>query len=99
MQIDVSPFWLVFGLLGNAAFATRWLLQWYASERAARSVMPVGFWYLSVAGAVILLTYAIHRQDPVFILASLPNTLVYVRNIALNRRRDATPGTQGGSGG
>ena len=89
MQFDVSPFWLAFGLLGNAAFATRWLVQWYASERAEKSVMPMLFWYLSVAGALILLTYAVHRRDPVFVLASLPNCLIYIRNIVLIRARDS----------
>ena len=49
------------------------------------------FWYLSVAGALILLTYALHRRDPVFILASLPNSLIYVRNIVLIRRKGEAP--------
>ncbi len=91
MQLDVSPFWLAFGLLGNATFATRWLVQWYVSERAAKSVIPMLFWYLSVAGSVILLIYALHRRDPVFVLASLPNSLIYVRNIVLMRRKGAAP--------
>ena len=63
----------------------------WASERAAKSVIPNLFWYLSVAGALILLTYAVHRRDPVFILASLPNSLIYIRNIVLIRREGDVP--------
>jgi len=80
--------WIAFGLVGNAAFALRFLVQWIASERAERSVVPVVFWYLSIVGSVILLVYAIHRRDPIFTLAYLPNTFIYVRNIALLRREE-----------
>ncbi len=74
------------GLLGNAAFATRFLLQWVASERAGESVVPIAFWYLSIVGSLILLVYAIHLRNPVFTLAYLPNALIYARNIALQRK-------------
>ncbi len=92
MEWTAPQLWIAFGLLGNAAFASRWLVQWYVSERAAESVMPMTFWYLSVAGALILLTYAVYRRDPVFILACLPNTLVYMRNIVLVRRKNPATG-------
>ncbi len=81
--------WLAFGLLGNVAFGLRFLVQWVASERAGRSVVPVSFWYLSIAGSLILLAYAIHRRDPVFALANLPNSFVYARNLVLVRREEA----------
>jgi lipid-A-disaccharide synthase-like uncharacterized protein len=85
-----TPFWIAFGLLGNAAFGTRFLVQWIASERAGRSVVPAVFWYLSLVGAVVLLVYAIHRRDPIFTLAYLPNGFIYVRNLVLlQRRREA----------
>lgn len=87
MDWNDSPWWLAFGLLGNAAFASRFLLQWLASERAGESVVPVLFWYLSIAGSLILLVYAIHLQNLVFTLAYLPNAAVYWRNIALIRRK------------
>ncbi|MGH0037672.1 MAG: lipid-A-disaccharide synthase N-terminal domain-containing protein [Myxococcota bacterium] len=87
MNWDDSPWWLAFGLLGNAAFASRFLLQWLASERAGESVVPVLFWYLSIAGSLILLIYAIHLQNLVFTLAYLPNAAVYWRNLALIRRK------------
>lgn len=84
-----TPLWIAFGLLGNAAFGSRFLLQWVASERAGRSIVPEAFWWLSIAGSAILLVYAIHRRDPIFTIAYLPNTLVYVRNLVLLRRERA----------
>lgn len=86
---DVS-LWLVVGFAGNAIFFSRFLVQWIASERAGRSFVPVAFWWLSIAGSLVLLMYAIHRRDPVFTLAFLPNCVVYVRNLMLIRkeRRD-----------
>ncbi|HEY8494652.1 MAG TPA: lipid-A-disaccharide synthase N-terminal domain-containing protein [Myxococcota bacterium] len=85
-----SPLWLAIGLTGNAAFFARFLVQWIASERAGRSYVPAVFWYLSIAGSLILLAYAIHRRDPVFTLAFLPNCVVYVRNLVLLRRTGAS---------
>jgi lipid-A-disaccharide synthase-like uncharacterized protein len=81
-----SGFWIAVGLVGNAAFALRFIVQWIASERARRSVVPASFWYLSLVGAAILLAYAIHRRDPIFTLAYLPNGFIYVRNLYLMRR-------------
>ena len=78
--------WLAFGLLGNVLFFSRFLVQWIASERAGASVVPVAFWWLSIAGSLVLLVYAIHLGDPVFVLAYLPNALVYGRNLVLLRR-------------
>lgn len=87
MDWSDSPYWLAFGLLGNACFFSRFLLQWIASERAGESIVPMAFWYLSLVGSVILLVYALRKQDPIFILAYLPNAAVYLRNIALVRRK------------
>ena len=86
MDWGESAFWIGVGLLGNAAFALRFLVQWIASERAQRSVVPVSFWYLSLVGAAVLLCYAIHRRDPIFVLAYLPNGFIYARNLYLTRR-------------
>lgn len=89
-----TPFWLAFGLLGNAAFASRFLVQWIASERAGESVVPKAFWYLSILGSLILLCYALHMKNLVFTLAYLPNCVVYVRNLVLIRRKElAAAGT------
>ena len=69
--------WVVVGLLGQALFSMRFLIQWIMSERAKRSVMPVAFWYFSLAGGVVLLTYAIYRRDPVFMLGQSMGLVVY----------------------
>lgn len=60
--------WLIIGFAGRAVFTGRFVLQWLYSELKRRSVIPVGFWYLSMLGSALLLTYAIYRQDPVFII-------------------------------
>jgi lipid-A-disaccharide synthase-like uncharacterized protein len=81
-----DPLWLAVGLLGNAFFFSRFLIQWLASERAGRSIVPPLFWHLSLIGSALLLGYALHRRDPIFVLAYLPNGFVYLRNLALLRR-------------
>lgn len=78
--------WLVIGFLGQATFSLRFLVQWWRSERAGRSVVPLAFWYLSLTGGLLLLFYAIHRQDPVFILGQVAGVFVYLRNLHLIRR-------------
>jgi lipid-A-disaccharide synthase-like uncharacterized protein len=94
---DTYP-WLAVGLAGQAAFFSRFLVQWVASERAGQSYIPMSFWYLSLVGSLILLVYAIHRAEPVFLLGQLPNAFVYVRNIMLVRRsgQEGSP-TAGGA--
>lgn len=77
--------WVVFGLAGQLLFTARFLVQWLASERAKRSVVPVAFWYFSIGGGLILLTYAIYRADPVFILGQSMGVVIYVRNLWLIR--------------
>ena len=84
-------FWLIFGFIGQAMFTMRFLLQWMASEKKKESVIPVSFWYFSLGGGLILLAYAIHRMDPVFILAYLPGNLIYVRNLYFIRKRKNSP--------
>jgi lipid-A-disaccharide synthase-like uncharacterized protein len=84
--IDLSDPWLWFGLCGNVAFFSRFLVQWIASERAGDSVIPMAFWHLSIVGSLVMLVYAIHKRDPVFMLAYLPNAFVYVRNLMLIKK-------------
>jgi lipid-A-disaccharide synthase-like uncharacterized protein len=74
-------FWLILGFIGQAMFTMRFLIQWIASEKKKESVIPVSFWYFSLAGGLIVLFYAIHRMDPVFILAYLPGNFIYLRNL------------------
>ena len=78
--------WLGVGLLGQAFFSARFLVQWIASERRQQSVVPVHFWYFSIGGGLTLLAYAIYRLDPVFILGQGAGLLVYARNLYFLRR-------------
>lgn len=78
--------WVLVGLGGQLMFSARFLVQWLASEKARKSVMPVAFWWFSLAGGVILLSYAIYRRDPVFILGQSMGLAIYLRNLVLIRR-------------
>jgi lipid-A-disaccharide synthase-like uncharacterized protein len=81
--------WVVIGFLGQAFFSARFVVQWLASERARRSVVPLAFWFLSLGGGATLLAYAIYRQDPVFIAGQGTGLLIYLRNLMLIRRAAA----------
>ena len=82
MNILASPMGLL-GLLGQGRFFSRFLVQWLASEKTGKSVVPVSFWYLSIGGGGLLLFYAIWRKDPVIILGQLVGLFVYIRNLML----------------
>lgn len=88
----MTSVWIAIGLLGQAAFSGRFLVQWIASERAGRSVVPVHFWILSLVGGSLLLAYALFRRDPVFILGQGANLVIYLRNLHLIRREAASAG-------
>jgi lipid-A-disaccharide synthase-like uncharacterized protein len=83
MKLDSETLWLVLGFAGQVVFTGRFVLQWLYSEYKKRSVIPVGFWYLSMLGSALLLIYAIYRQDPVFIAGQAFGLLVYLRNLQL----------------
>lgn len=83
-------FFAVIGFVGQGLFSMRFIIQWIASERAGKSVIPFSFWIFSLGGSVLLLTYAIYRKDPVFILGQAPNVLIYSRNIYLLKKGKAT---------
>lgn len=78
--------WVVLGLSAQLAFSMRFIVQWIASERAGRSYVPLAFWYLSIVGGTMLLSYAIYRQDVVFILGQSMGVIVYSRNLVLIHR-------------
>lgn len=78
--------WVLFGFLAQFVFFLRFLIQWLASEKEKKSVIPIAFWYLSIAGSLMLLVYSIKRGDIVFITASVLNTAIYLRNIVLIRK-------------
>ena len=83
--------WMLVGFIGQAFFFGRFFVQWLASERKKTSVVPTQFWYLSVAGGLVLLAYAIHRRDPVITVGQATGLFVYARNLYFIHRR--TPAT------
>jgi lipid-A-disaccharide synthase-like uncharacterized protein len=96
MNLPTTPL-LIFGFAGQALFSARFIVQWVASEARKQSVIPLAFWYFSLAGGVFLLIYAILRHDPVFILGQAAGLVVYIRNLVLifrqraRSRAEATP--------
>lgn len=78
-----TALWITIGLAGQALFSARFIIQWLASEKARRSVVPKAFWYFSLTGSAVLLAYAIHRVDPVFILGQAAGFAIYLRNLWL----------------
>ena len=86
--------WLILGFSGQVCFFMRFLVQWIVSERKKRSVIPIYFWYLSLAGGLTLLIYAIHIKDPVFIVGQSTGAFIYIRNLMLiyrEKRRGGAP--------
>jgi lipid-A-disaccharide synthase-like uncharacterized protein len=79
--MTTDQLWLSIGFLGQAFFSARFFVQWVASERQRKSVVPRLFWYFSLGGGMTLLAYAIHRRDPVFIIGQAAGLLVYARNL------------------
>lgn len=77
--------WILLGFFAQAMFTMRFVVQWLASEKAKRSVIPVAFWFFSIAGGSLLFIYAIQRQDPVFIAGQGLGLLIYTRNLMLIR--------------
>ncbi len=83
--LTVNNIWFAVGFLGQFLFSMRFIIQWLKSEYQKKSVIPLEFWYFSIFGGLVLLTYAIHRRDPVFILGQGLGLFVYVRNLYLIR--------------
>src|ERR1700731_4798730 len=78
---------MVLGFIGNALFSMRFLVQWLASERQGESVIPISFWYWSIGGSILMFFYFLFRRDPVGVIAYLPNSIIYIRNLMLIRKR------------
>jgi len=85
--------WVLLGFAAQALFTMRFLVQWIASERAGRSVMPMAFWLFSIGGGLLLLIYALYRRDPVFIAGQAFGVFVYLRNLyfVMRERRGEAP--------
>jgi len=83
---NIPTSWLVLGLTGQFLFSMRFFIQWIYSEKHKRSIIPHAFWYFSLAGGLTLLTYAILRKDPVFILGQGLGLFIYIRNLMLIKK-------------
>ena len=82
----MDRFFMIFGFIGQAMFSGRFLIQWIASEKKQKSVIPNLFWTLSILGSLMLLIYAIYRKDPVIILGQAFGLIVYIRNLMIIRK-------------
>ncbi len=89
-MMSAETFWLALGFVAQALFSARFLVQWIASERVGRSVIPLAFWFFSMGGGALLLAYAIYRLDPVFIVGQAAGLVVYSRNLLLIFRERAS---------
>ena len=95
----MQSFWMIIGFSGQALFGSRFLVQWIVSEKRHQSTIPLAFWYLSLIGSLLLLSYAIQRKDPVFILGQSFGQVVYIRNLVLiYRQRRTQPATDVSAG-
>lgn len=81
--VEKFSLWLALGLFGQGLFAARFLVQWLASERAGRSVVPLAFWFFSIGGGLITLVYGIKQREPVIIMGQSLSIFIYVRNLML----------------
>lgn len=79
--VENFDFWVIWGFCAQFMFMMRFVVQWLASERAGQSIVPVAFWFFSVAGGLLLLIYAIIKEDPVFIAGQSLGLLIYARNL------------------
>lgn len=87
----METLWTILGFLALGMFGSRFLIQWAASERAGHSVMPIGFWILSIAGGILLFSYSLYRFDWVFMVGQSTGLVVYFRNLYMigrDRKRE-----------
>ncbi len=84
--LSTETIWLIIGFVGQTLFFGRFFIQWLASEKAKKSVIPNAFWYFSIGGGLTLFIYALYRQDPVFILGQSTGLLIYARNLYFIRK-------------
>ncbi|RPJ59949.1 MAG: hypothetical protein EHM23_12265 [Acidobacteria bacterium] len=83
LYVEMKDPWAIIGWAGQIVFGSRFIVQWVASERQKKSVIPVSFWYLSMVGSLLLLAYGFYVKQPVYIAGYLFNCVVYVRNLHL----------------
>jgi lipid-A-disaccharide synthase-like uncharacterized protein len=87
-EVFIAKFqvWVLLGYVAQIMFTMRFLVQWIASERAGKMVMPIAFWFFSIGGGLLLLVYALYIRDPVFILGQAFGVFVYARNLYFELR-------------
>ncbi|MBU4210793.1 lipid-A-disaccharide synthase N-terminal domain-containing protein [Patescibacteria group bacterium] len=85
-NINAIDWWIIFGFCAQFVFFLRFVVQWWASEKAKKTVIPKLFWYLSMMGTLMILIYSIKRKDIVFIVASCLNILLYLRNLIIAKK-------------
>jgi len=83
-------YWIIFGFIGQICFGARFFVQWIVSEKKRKSIIPISFWYLSLIGGALLLAYAIHIKDIVFITGQSLGVFIYVRNLYLIKHKKRT---------
>ncbi|MEJ8474393.1 lipid-A-disaccharide synthase N-terminal domain-containing protein [Roseibium algae] len=91
--IQNFDFWMLFGLAAQSMFMMRFVVQWMASERVGRSIVPIAFWFFSIAGGVMLFVYGVIKKEPIIILGQGLGLVIYFRNLWLifkEKRRDPT---------
>jgi|TARA_B100001971_G_C17905489_1_gene390145 lipid-A-disaccharide synthase-like uncharacterized protein len=79
-------FWLILGFFGQFLFFMRFIIQWIHSERRSESIIPIQFWYFSIAGAIIIFIYAVHIKDIVFMSGQGLALMIYIRNLVLIKK-------------
>lgn len=96
--VERFDFWLAFGIAAQLLFTARFLVQWYASERAGKSVIPLAFWFFSLAGGLMTLVYGVVRREPIIIIGQSLAIVIYLRNLVLifRERRKGGTGERGG---
>lgn len=85
---SLDRIWLGIGMFGQLMFTGRWFVQWIATERARRSIVPATFWYFSFVGGLLVLAYGFYRADPVIIIGQF-GVFIYARNIYFLLRSNA----------
>ncbi len=88
--MTINGIWITIGLLGQLMFSMRFVIQWLVSEKHKKSIIPEAFWYFSLAGGIILFSYAVHIKDPVFILGQSIGIFIYLRNIYFIKKQKVT---------
>ncbi|WP_457618835.1 lipid-A-disaccharide synthase N-terminal domain-containing protein [Lutibacter sp.] len=88
LKNEAIPFWLlIWGIMAQVIFTLRFVYQWVYSEKNKESSLPFGFWLLSLIGSIMILIYAVFREDPVLLVGHLMGSIIYFRNIMLLKKQ------------